>query len=71
MPGAREADHHRRDVSLRNDNLPQLIVSARGEEMIRQENGRPEKDEVDEWFANKFFHKRNYDLAGVYQIGDV
>jgi len=38
---------------------------------MRGENGRAEKKEMNEWFANTFFHKRNYHLAGVYQIGDV
>ena len=71
LPSAREADHYRRDVSLRDDDLSRLIVSARREEMIRQKNGRSEKKEMNEWFANKFFHKRNYDFAGVYQMGDV
>ena len=32
------------------DNLLRLIVSAPGEEMIRDENDRPEQEKVQEWF---------------------
>ena len=69
LPRTREADHHRRDLSLCDDNFAGLIVSARREEMIRDENGRPQKKEVNEWFANKFFHKRKLLFSGCVPDG--
>src|SRR6476646_1696274 len=71
LPRAREADHQRRDLPLCNDDLPRLIFGAARHEPIRDENGRSQKKEVNEWFSNKFFHKWNSHLPGVYQMGDV